>query len=93
MRLQCTTTKLKTSMFIHTDHDERGRMVETSWSGPGKFRNSQVSVFLDQIFANLNDSLRASPRPPEVKLGKSGYLHKLPPAGPNPAGGFLCPEV
>ncbi len=95
MRLHCTTTKLKTGMgavYIHTDHDERGRGVGVAISYAGKLMGSAIGKTLDRVAITITNNLRASPRPPEVKLGKSGDLPKLPPAGPNPAGGFLCPE-
>ena len=89
MRLETITTKVRTSfgsIFIHTDHDERGRAQSVGIAYPGKFKHSELGNALDLIADTISDSLRAPSRPGFP--AQSDGLPLTPPA-PHGAGDSL----
>lgn len=62
MRSETNTTKVPTkfgSLYAHISHSD-GRIVEVSFSSPGKFADTAIGDALDRLADAVNETIAAS---------------------------------
>lgn len=56
-RYHCVTQKLSTahgSVFIHVDHDAKGKAISVAFSQAQKFEDTEIGQRLDAVAARIN---------------------------------------